>query len=262
MLVAGERRAEHCGNAGSLSDCAPAVPCDWRYAALDELRLPTTLAWLTTAEHQACARFRDGGRQRVWLAGRLLAKRLIAARLNASGMRGLHSAAQIEIRSAGRRPVVLFEERRLRWSLSISHTDRSVLVGLSCIPGISIGVDLVAAEPCGRGFAETWFTPHERHALSDAAPHAAATLWGAKEAVYKAAGQNRPFDPRSIEVDLHEGLARLYDRRRARDCNLAVWRTPSQDIAIAAWHRSSLPATRDLLPSTPETLPSTPYSLP
>lgn len=260
MLAACHRRTPHTAEAGRLSACAGALPCDWRYAALDELRLPTTTAWLTAAERQACARFRDLSRQQAWLAGRLLAKRLVTTRLNASGL-PLRAAAQIEIRSAGRRPVVLLDGRRLPWSLSITHTRRAVLVGLSCIPGISIGLDLVDPQPCGRGFAETWFTPGERAALRRGSPTDMATLWAAKEAVYKAAGRNAPFDPRAIEVDLPNGTAQLRGRCSVRECTVAAWRTVDEEIAVAAWHR--IVTRRPPSPGFASTLPSlspTPYS--
>jgi 4'-phosphopantetheinyl transferase len=209
--------------------------CDYRYAPFDQLYLPSTSAWLSAAEQAAAARFRDSGRRRAWLAGRLLAKRLVCSRLAALGRDCPRSASQIEIRSAGHRPVMLLNGRRLPWSLSIAHTRRAVLAALSSAPGTRIGVDLVVPESYGRGFAATWFSPCERHAAERGACCSLATLWAVKEAAYKATGGARPFDPRAIEVDLAGQTAELSTANAVRVCRVIVWRTSLAEVAALAW---------------------------
>jgi phosphopantetheinyl transferase len=209
-------------------------PCDYRYAPLDELHLPSTTAWLCAEEQAACARFRDAHRRRAWLSGRLLAKRLVCSRLAALGLDCPRSAAQIAIRSSAHRPVVLLDGRCLPWSLSISHTQRAVLAALSSTPRTRIGVDLVAPQLPGRGFAEAWFSPRERRAITVGDLCALARLWAIKEAAYKAAGHPRPFDPRTIEVDLHAGCAVCFATPATRVCRVLVWRTTCDEIAVFA----------------------------
>lgn len=206
--------------------------CDHRYAVLAELRLPCAADWLSAAEQEASRRFRDAGRLRAWLAGRLLAKRLVAARLATIEPGLVRSAAEIEIQSGRRAPVAIVAGRTLPWSLSIAHSGRAVLVGLSCVAGMSIGVDLAEAAPAGRGFAELWFSRRECDSL------APGLLWASKEAVYKAAGRDEPFDPRRIEIQPGaEAACTARFRPGDETFSCFTWPTPHGEIAALAVKR-------------------------
>jgi len=209
-------------------------PCDYRYAPLDELFLPSSEAWLCAEEQAACARFRDAGRRRTWLAGRLLAKRLVCSHLAALGLDCPRSAAQIAIRSDGRRPVVLLDGCRMPWSLSIAHTPRAVLAALNTVPNVQIGVDLVEPQLCSRGFTETWFSSGEQRSVAVGDSRTPALLWAVKEAAYKAAGDPQPFDPRTIEVDLARDRAVFFTPPPMRVCRVLVWQTARNEIAVFA----------------------------
>ena len=236
------------------------LPCMCRYAAIERLRPffeAVQAYWLSPGELCAFARFRDRTRRETWLAGRLLAKRLIASLLDDRrglprppqriGIVPMHNSftsgpafrySDIEISSAGARPQVWLNGRLLKWSLSIAHTSRGVLIGLSRVPGISLGVDLVEPGIYGPGFADAWFTPAERRWLARSGPAWQAVLWAIKEAVYKAANDGEPFDPRSIETVPIQNNAYACTFRRDEvtlSCHVAVWQTPKLEFAVFAW---------------------------
>lgn len=172
-----------------------------RYRRLDDLRaaLPADEGeWLTPAERRELARYRAPSRRDAWLCGRALAKQVIA---DVSGS----EPAEIEILSRDAEgsavaPSLRIAGRLMPWRLSISHSDRGVLVSLSVDPNLRVGVDLASreeADPAALGF---WFTEAEREAgcLSD--PRQAATCWAIKEAAYKALNDGEPFVPHRYEV--------------------------------------------------------------
>ena len=219
----------------------------YRYAVLDELRrLHAARAaeeWLSTGERGIYAQFRPGPRGDNWLLGRLLAKKLVMARLSAQPQRKrfLHPA-RIEIRSGAARgqrfrPRVAVDGRQRSWSLSIAHTEKAVLVVLADGRD-AVGADLVEPGRYGRGFLELWFTPLEQDRLRDGdRPDMTAAAWAVKEAVYKAINCGEPFRPQSMEV-LTEGrrgfVCRPAGRRERFPCDLILWRTPQGGIAAIA----------------------------
>jgi hypothetical protein len=119
--------------------------------------------------------------------------------------RGEFHPTEIEILSRdaqgnGVSPCVRIAGEAMPWHLSISHSDRGVLVALSVDPTLRVGVDLASPDqtiPAAIGF---WFTEGEREAgcLSDA--RQAATGWAIKEAAYKALNTGEPFVPHRYEV--------------------------------------------------------------
>jgi len=89
------------------------------------------------------------------------------------------------------RPVALDDGGPLDLSVSLSH-ERG-LVGAAVSAEARVGLDIVDPESVGAGL-EHWFEPGERHAI------AAAPLWAAKEAAYKAAGIDVAFHPGTVTV--------------------------------------------------------------
>lgn len=177
-----------------------------RHALFSELQREWSEAWsvwLTADEQEHLAQLHHPARRRAWLGGRLLTKQLI---LDSVGDM-LPSMIQVYSRDGlGRatRPRVLVEGQLQDWSLSIAHSDRSVLVAMALTPGYHVGVDLVPLRPLGDGFAALWLTSREqaqvRRGGSRAEPHLAATLWAMKEAFYKATNTGERFAPRRIEA--------------------------------------------------------------
>jgi len=248
----------------------PKVPCIYSYAEIGRLRTlfgAGGVDWLSANERRALERLREPSRRDAWLAGRLLAKQLLATALsldNSSWAASNHARygqgnsagvfpaqplldvpagkyRNMEIVSAGARPRVSIGNRRLDRSLSIAHTGRGVLVALSRKPGISLGIDLVEPGLCGPGFADAWFTPSERHWLSSGKSCGSATIWAIKEAVYKAVNRGEPFYPRSFETLAgRRGVYGCSFQRQGHThfCQVSLWRTPQRQIAVFAWRRS------------------------
>jgi phosphopantetheinyl transferase len=222
----------------------PRVPCQYRYAAIERIRPLLDAAganWLNLAERATVARFADRSRRETWLAGRLLAKRLIAGRLVGEDSKDfpVWTYAHIEIHSAGARPWASVAGRTLDGALSIAHTRRGVLVALGGRADISLGVDLVEPGRLGPGFADVWFTPAERRRwLADGDSRRPAIIWAIKEAVYKALNRGEAFEPRRIEViSLGPGAAVgvIHHRSGSDACQLVLWQTSQQEIAALAW---------------------------
>ncbi len=165
--------------------------------------------WLSPVERAEFGRWRDITRGQAWLWGRFLAKDLILGATAGSASTGepLHPA-MIEICSRdgfgrGIRPQVLVNGRLMPWSVSIAHSDDTVLAALSLTPGLSVGVDLVGRRPLLGSFARMWLTAAEQmwcwsEALAE--PDLPAKLWAVKEAFYKASNAGEPFRPEGTEV--------------------------------------------------------------
>jgi phosphopantetheinyl transferase len=173
------------------------------------------VAWLSAAEREMHAVLSDSGRREAWLFGRLLAKQAILEEMMFLTDEGGHIApSDIQIHSRdglGRptRPRVFVHGRARPWSLSIAHSECSVLVALCAHPDWTVGVDLTPAQPLSDTFVETWFTPWERNgpgSRNDRRPSDLwAELWAVKEAAYKALNTGERFAPRRLEVRVRAG---------------------------------------------------------
>jgi phosphopantetheinyl transferase len=152
---------------GRVKPCAAGAP--WqpprvvrRYrplSDLDALLAGRVEGWLSARELKELAQWRDERRRRAWMLSRLLARQLLAEVGDAS-------EASFEVLSRdelGRvnRPILWRDGARLPWSLSISHSDRGVLVALAPRSDVTIGAD-VTQEQSFAPSLEAWFTPSER----------------------------------------------------------------------------------------------------
>jgi phosphopantetheinyl transferase len=201
-------------------------------------------AWLSEPEREAYAVLRDARRREAWLFGRLLCKELILAmRIAAGSPGGGVEPGQIEVLSRdglGRpaRPRVLLHGRLQPWSLSLAHSDQSVLVGLSRDGRLATGVDVTPIQSPDAGFLDLWFTPRERawiRAKFDQAARWAATLWAIKEAFYKAVNVGESFAPRQIEVrvdPLGGYVVRWLGSRPTGPCRVRVAAGRSEVVAV------------------------------
>jgi phosphopantetheinyl transferase (holo-ACP synthase) len=163
--------------------------------------------WLVGAERAELAMLSDERRRSEWLAGRWVAKQLLVQ----AGMANGASDVEICSRDARRRPSrprIRIAGRPLVGSLSIAHTAKGAMAVLATSEQLAVGVDLVdladvvslIATGGGSGFARLWFTPLERCWIATDRLRRTATLWGIKEAVYKACQQGEGWTPRDIVV--------------------------------------------------------------
>ncbi len=164
--------------------------------------------WLSEAERRECGRYRDQSRRRQWLAGRWLAKDLLSEQL----VPWPTERKEIKILSRdsqGRavRPTVHVEQTPQAWHVSISHSRRGVLVGVSLNPAIRVGVDLAEPEDLNPQSLVFWFSAKERRRLRRGDARQAAACWAVKEAVYKAINTGESFVPRKFEVQSADGAA-------------------------------------------------------
>jgi phosphopantetheine--protein transferase-like protein len=103
------------------------------------------------------------------------------------------------------RPRIRIGLRPFAGSLSIAHTAKGALAAFTASEQLSVGVDLVdldemAVAGDSGGFARLWFTPLERYWVAADRPRRTATLWGIKEAVYKACQSGEAWSPRDVVV--------------------------------------------------------------
>ncbi len=172
-----------------------------RFSTIVEALPPAARAlpsWLSTDERAELARLRDAARRQQWLAGRWLSKRFIGEAADVSDVGQIQILSRDE-RQRGVRPRIMLDGRRLDWSLSISHTDRGVLVALVPTDLFSVGIDLARDVTTAAGFRRLWFSAGERQWIDDD-PRRATVAWAVKEAVYKAANTGETWDPRDVEV--------------------------------------------------------------
>jgi phosphopantetheine--protein transferase-like protein len=163
--------------------------------------------WLSACEMETYAEMHNARRREEWLFGRVLAKQLILNEvIGQSSERRIILPSEIQIFSRdgfGRntRPLIILNGQLQSWSLSIAHSDQSVLVALAQRPGVSIGVDVTPVQKQSESFINTWLTPYERRWIRKRDnEHLASILWSIKEAFYKATNRYEQFVPRRIEV--------------------------------------------------------------
>jgi phosphopantetheinyl transferase len=219
--------------------------CDLRYATLTDLDVGSAATagnWLSTAELALWSQFRSAVRKDTFLAGRVLAKRLLREQ---HCVAAACKPAQLTIHSdgpasSGIRPHVMLASRRLEYSLSISHTCDAVLVGGTNQFRMSVGVDLVRMRKLGAAFERSWLTVAEaeflRHNQDDMT---VADIWAMKEAVYKACHCGESFAPRSIEIRLEpEGTTVYYHGQNLKHrCTVRIWRLGDEVAAVATYQR-------------------------
>ena len=144
-------------------------------------------------------------RQREWLSGRLAAKQLLLQNLtNAADLSPCSVSVKNDPNGA---PYFAFSNHhRLPGCLSISHSHRLALCGLTFTEGVQIGFDLEKIEPRFLGLAEDFFTPLEVQSLQNFEQTQQdlwiTLIWSAKEAMLKALGLGLHLDTRRVEICL------------------------------------------------------------
>ena len=216
---------------------------DIRYAAAlptSETVSSTAQSWLSASERSVWARLRSNSRKRTWLAGRILAKKLLLSRhsLLADCDPQQISVVSSNATARGVPPIVLADRVAVRCALSIAHTELGAIVAFTENCSVRVGADLV---PTGlklrQGFLKTWFSPREvADILQSRQSIPAAALWSVKEAVYKACNQGDPFVPRRIEVSFgSEGTNSIRYHAAALGSQLAlrIWKIGGHHAVLA-----------------------------
>ncbi len=210
-----------------------------RYGAVvqfDGLLREMDADWLSPREANELAQWRDENRRRSWLLSRIVGKRLVAEAAGAYP-RDIEILSR-DVQGRVNRPLLWNAGARLPWSLSISHTERGVLVALAATEHASIGVDLALDDSFSPRIADLWFTPAEQSWYREAnSRNIGATIWAAKEALYKIISNGESFAPRAFEI-----LANGQCRHRGvllADCRLQSWSIDGHLAVLAV-----LPANR------------------
>ncbi|MGW0392078.1 4'-phosphopantetheinyl transferase family protein [Streptomyces sp. NPDC003042] len=166
-------------------------------------------------------------RQAEWVAGRLLAKRLVSEAVAAP-------ADDVEIlpRDDGSPYVVVGGSPMPAVNVSISHTARHVAAALAPQP---VGVDLceTVSAPVVRRVAEHILSPEELSLIGTDRPEAMAGAWALKEAAVKAGRSGIFGDAARRIVILGLRPPVLGGRRRAM-----VWQTGGAVLALVLAHPS------------------------
>ena len=178
-----------------------------RYAPLGQLLEEcqhSSREWLGIDERREFDRLSDCNRRTQWLAGRWASKSLLRQAAGIANGANLQILTRDE-RGRGVRPGIFLDGRDLPWTLSISHSESAVLIGLAPKSEFSIGVDLVKPGRRGDAFQQMWYTAGERRWVaedlgSEDPGNRAMTIWALKEAIYKAINSGESWDPRQIEI--------------------------------------------------------------
>ncbi|MEW4561440.1 4'-phosphopantetheinyl transferase superfamily protein [Bremerella sp. JC770] len=206
-----------------------------RYVAnFEKLSIPHAPIWLTERELSELSYWKDSSRRDHWLAGRWIAKRLVARSSRTEMLR------EVEILSRGadglgKAPSVLVRGHASDCRLSISHSQRAILVGLSGSDA-RIGVDVASDVPQTSGFRSRWFSDHEAKWIDADVPGRLPIVWALKESIFKACGNGSKWDPRAVEVVAMEA-DRVHGRVHGIDTEpLSMWvRATSHGAATAVW---------------------------
>ncbi|HTM54363.1 MAG TPA: 4'-phosphopantetheinyl transferase superfamily protein [Pirellulales bacterium] len=196
-----------------------------RYRSLrqfDELSSEPDLKWLTAGERAELGWWRDRGRRQASLAGRMLAKELVANHAGATYRREEVEILSRDEKSRGKRPRIRCHGVEQPWSVSITHSEGGVLAALCVTEGVRVGVDLARTDGLSDAFVRLWFTPAEQAWLRETdCSSIAGFIWAAKEAVYKACNNGESFSPRDVEVLPHERCS--YRQSPLADYSLRSW---------------------------------------
>lgn len=187
---------------------------------------PVGLDWLSPAEYPELARCRHESRRSAWLGGRWLSKVLIGEHFPQHRARpSLISIRSIDEQVRPVRPAVSVNDHPQPWSLSITHSDRMVLVALSATATTLVGVDLCQYRALSSSFVDTWFTPRERKGWENLETEQVCRSWAAKESIYKACNRGEPFTPRRIEVfwDADTCVCRYDDYEFGEELTIQSW---------------------------------------
>ncbi|MBI3178322.1 MAG: polyketide synthase dehydratase domain-containing protein, partial [Deltaproteobacteria bacterium] len=197
-----------------------------RFLTLDLLEVGEMLAagaaevvphYLSAAEQTRFGELKTDKRRLEYLAGRVVAKRLIRqARYAGEGAIVPYSAITILADVLGA-PEVQIVGEPAGPLVSIAHGAGVAAAYLSGGPGLRPGIDVEKIERRDPSFAATYFTPEEQ-AQAQADPDRRLTaMWAVKEAMVKALGVGARVDLRELVTDERDGTWHVTLSGQARE---------------------------------------------
>ncbi|MFN3153269.1 4'-phosphopantetheinyl transferase family protein [Bremerella sp.] len=211
-----------------------------RYVAnLEKLGIPETTTWLTELELSELSFWKDATRRRQWLAGRWVAKRLVTRSSQIDMLREVEILSRGED-GLGKSPTVSIRGDTSSYRLSISHNNRSILVGITSCHA-AIGVDVASGVPETPSFRTRWFSQQETKWIESDIASRLPLAWALKESIFKAFGNGSKWDPRSIEL-VKVNQNRVQSRIRGIEVEpLSMWiRTTKGGVATAVWNDTAI----------------------
>lgn len=180
-----------------------ALDIDEVSAELKEDPAGTLERYLSAQEQARFAELKTDKRRVDWLAGRIVAKRLIrAVRFGDEGAIVPYHAIAISPDALGAPQVKVVGERGPGPRISISHTAGVAAAMISSHDKVMPGIDIEQIEPRDPSFIATYFTADERKAIEqcDDPDETSTAMWALKEAMLKALGIGARVDLREISI--------------------------------------------------------------
>ena len=165
----------------------------------DEAHASTWREWLSTAEADCLASFGAESRRREFLAGRAVARSLLAERMG-------RAPASVPLRRAADEGVDVIDSD---WRVSIAHSGGRAIAAAARQP---VGVDLEEIQPRDPDVARFLLHPDERELLETlpySSNEALILCWCLKEAVLKARRTGFRTSPKELRlrIDAERGRA-------------------------------------------------------
>ncbi len=182
---------------------------NWLSVEIEEIReslaadeKATLKRYLAPQEQARFKELKTDKRKIDWLAGRIVAKRLIReSHFAHDGAIVPYSAINIVPDELGAPQVSIAGEKAGSQRISISHSAGCAAAMLSVEPGVRPGIDVESVEERDPSFIRDYFTDAERAATKGRDPaHLFTSIWAVKEAVVKALGIGARVDLREIEA--------------------------------------------------------------
>ncbi|HSI04689.1 MAG TPA: SDR family NAD(P)-dependent oxidoreductase, partial [Myxococcota bacterium] len=182
---------------------------NWLSVEIDEIHeslaadeKATLKRYLAPQEQARFKELKTDKRKIDWLAGRIVAKRLIReSHFAHDGAIVPYSAINIVPDELGAPQVSIAGEKAGTQRISISHSAGCAAAMLSVEPGVRPGIDVESVEARDPSFIRDYFTDAERAAANGRDPaHLFTAVWAVKEAVVKALGIGARVDLREIEA--------------------------------------------------------------
>ena len=193
---------------------------------------------LTPQELRESSSWKTPRRSEAYLASRILAKEILQSTFVdcAVPLGDFEVLSKTVGQERGKAPAVSRDGLRLPVKISISHTDRMVLVGISEHHDDPFGVDLVSCASPTKGFQRVWFSREEHEAYAKYTDEIWLRSWAVKEAAYKAVNEFIKFTPREIcALPENENLWNVRFAKRTSNqidsLSVKVWKARTHLIA-------------------------------